>query len=278
MYRLFKLYNNIKQSDKAENVKSELINKYSDSKYALILLNKTVVSAENSTNKEILKTYEGIYQMYLDGNYMAVKQAKLEADKKYSGNAMQAKFDFIYALAVGKTDSIGAFKLELLEIIKAYPKTDVSERAQDILNLINNPTSASAKPEELNKPEFALDTEGANYYVFATKTEKYDMNDLLQKIINYNEEYYQLETLRANTLISNDGYQILYVREFNKLNPAVQYLNGFNTIGFYKNNVPSNVSFIQFVISTDLFKKMLKEKKIEAYNTYFSEQLPTLLK
>jgi TolA-binding protein len=278
LYRLFKLYNNIKQSDKAENVKSELINKYSDSKYALILLNKTVVSAENSTNKEILKTYEGIYQMYLDGNYMAVKQAKLEADKKYSGNAMQAKFDFIYALAVGKTDSIGAFKLELLEIIKAYPKTDVSERAQDILNLINNPTSASAKPEDLNKPEFALDTEGANYYVFATKTEKYDMNDLLQKIINYNEEYYQLETLRANTLISNDGYQILYVREFNKLTPAVQYLNGFNTIGFYKNNVPSNVSFIQFVISTDLFKKMLKEKKIEAYNTYFSEQLPTLLK
>ena len=104
------------------------------------------------------------------------------------------------------------------------------------------------------------------------------MNDLLQKIINYNEEYYQLETLRANTLISNDGYQILYVREFSKLTPAVQYLNGFSTIGFYKKNVPSNVPYLQFVISTDLFKKMLKEKKIEAYNIYFSEQLPTLLK
>jgi hypothetical protein len=165
-----------------------------------------------------------------------------------------------------------------MEITKAYPKTDVAERAQDILNLINNPPSLKEKDEEINKPDFALDAEGANYYVFATKTEKYDMNDLLQKIINYNEEYYQLETLRANTLISNDGYQILYVREFSKLNSAVQYLNGFSTIGFYKSNVPSNVSFLQFVISTDLFKKMLKEKKIEAYNAYFSEQLPTLLK
>lgn len=278
LYRLFKLYNNIKQIDKAENAKSELINKYPDSKYALIIQNKTVISSENSTNKEILKTYEGIYQMYLDGNYLAVKQAKLEADKKYSGNAMQAKFDLVYALAVGKTDSIGAFKLELMEITKAYPKTDVAERAQDILNLINNPPSLKEKDEETNKPEFALDAEGANYYVFATKAEKYDMNDLLQKIINYNEEYYQLETLRANTLISNDGYQILYVREFNKLTPAVQYLNGFSTIGFFKTNVPPNVSFLQFVISTDLFKKMLKEKKIEAYNAYFSEQLPTLLK
>lgn len=278
LYRLFKLYNNTKQTDKAENAKSELINKYPDSKYALIIQNKTVVSAENSTNKEILKTYEGIYQMYLDGNYIAVKQAKLEADKKYSGNAMQAKFDLVYALAVGKTDSIGAFKLELMEITKAYPKTDVAERAQDILNLINNPTSATAKVEETNKPEFALDADAPHYYVFATKAEKYDMNDLLQKIINYNEEYHQLESLRANTLISNDGYQILYVREFSKLDPAVKYLDGFSTVDFFKNNVTSGVNYLQFVISTDAFKKMLKEKKIEAYNTYFSEQLPTLLK
>lgn len=278
LYRLFKLYNNTKQTDKAENAKSELINKYPDSKYALIIQNKTVVSAENSTNKEILKTYEGIYQMYLDGNYMAVKQAKLEADKKYSGNAMQAKFDLVYALAVGKTDSIGAFKLELMEITKAYPKTDVAERAQDILNLINNPTSATAKVEETNKPEFALDADAPHYYVFATKADKYDMNDLLQKIINYNEEYHQLESLRANTLISNDGYQILYVREFSKLDPAVKYLDGFSTVDFFKNNVTSGVTYLQFVISTDAFKKMLKEKKIEAYNTYFSEQLPTLLK
>lgn len=278
LYRLFKLYNNIKQTDKAENAKSELINKYPDSKYALIIQNKTVVSSENSTNKEILKTYEGIYQMYLDGNYMAVKQAKLEADKKYSGNAMQAKFDLVYALAVGKTDSIGAFKLELMEITKAYPKTDVAERAQDILNLINNPTSATAKVEETNKPEFSLDADAPHYYVFATKADKYDMNDLLQKIINYNEEYHQLESLRANTLISNDGYQILYVREFSKLDPAVKYLDGFSTVDFFKNNVTSGVTYLQFVISTDAFKKMLKEKKIEAYNTYFSEQLPTLLK
>ncbi len=278
LYRLFKLYNNTKQTDKAENAKSELINKYPDSKYALIIQNKTVISSENSTNKEILKTYEGIYQMYLDGNYLAVKQAKLEADKKYSGNAMQAKFDLVYALAVGKTDSIGAFKLELMEITKAYPKTDVAERAQDILNLINNPTSATAKVEETNKPEFALDADAPHYYVFATKAEKYDMNDLLQKIINYNEEYHQLESLRANTLISNDGYQILYVREFSKLDPAVKYLDGFGTVDFFKNNVTSGVTYLQFVISTDAFKKMLKEKKIEAYNTYFSEQLPTLLK
>ncbi len=278
LYRLYKLHNNLKQTDKAEAAKTELINKYPDNKYALIIQNKVVVSTENSTNKEILSVYENIYQLYLTGNYLGVKQAKLEADKKYSGNVMQAKFDLVYALAVGKTDSIGAFKNELTEITKAYPKTDVAERAQDILNLINNPVSTKAKEEEANKPEFVLDYEAPHYYVFATKVDKFDMNDLLQKIINYNEEYYQLESLRANTLISNDGYQIMYVREFSKLSSAVSYLDGFNTVDFYKNNITGGIEFIQFAVSTDAFKKMLKEKKIEAYNAFFIEQLPTLLK
>jgi TolA-binding protein len=278
LYRLFKLHNNLKQTDKAEAAKAELISKYPDNKYALIIQNKAVTSTENSTNKEILSAYENIYQLYLLGNYQGVKQAKLEADKKYSGNVMQAKFDLVYALAVGKTDSVGAFKNELIEITKAYPKTDVSERAQDILNLINNPVSSKVKEEEANKPEFALDYETPHYYVFATKAEKFDMNDLLQKIINYNEEYYQLESLRANTLISNDGYQIMYVREFSKLTSAVSYLDGFKTIDFFKKNVTSGTSFMQFAVSTDTFKKMLKEKKIEAYNAFFIEQLPTLLK
>ncbi len=278
LYRLFKLYNNLKQTEKAEAAKAELISKYPDNKYALIIQNKAVVSAENSTNKEILAAYENIYQLYLTGNYQAVKQSKLEADKNYGGNVMQAKFDLVYALAVGKTDSLGAFKNELTEIIKAYPKTDVAERAQEILNLINNPVSAKAKEEEANKPDFIMDYEAPHYYVFATKAEKFDMNDLLQKIINYNEEYHQLESLRANTLISNDGYQILYVREFGKLNNALLYLDGFKTIDFFKNNVNNGTAFVQFAISTDAFKKMLKEKKIDAYNAFFKEQLPTLLK
>lgn len=278
LYRLYKLYNNLKQTDKAESAKAELISKYPDNKYALIIQNKAVITTESSTNKELLSTYEEVYKLYLLGNYTEVKRAKLEADKKYSGNVMQAKFDLLYALAVGKTDSIGAFKNELTEITKAYPKTDVAERAQDILNLINNPVSASAKEEDTNKPEFVLDDEAPHYFVFATKVDKFDMNDLLQKIINYNEEYYQLESLRANTLISNDGYQIMYVREFSKLSSAVSYFDGFKTIDFFKNNVPEGVTYFQFAVSTDTFKKMLKEKKIEAYNNFFIEQLPTLLK
>ncbi len=278
LYHIYKLYMAQKQTDKAEKVKEELIAKYPESNFALIIQNKKVTTTESSTNKEIVAAYENIYQLYLDGKYADVKKYKLEADQKYSGNAMQAKFDFVYALAVNKTDSLGAFKQELMGITKAYPKTDIAERAQDILNVIQNPAAEKVQEDEANKPAFELEADAPHYYVFATKADKFDMNDLLQSMINYNEEYYSLETYRANTLISNDGYQLLYVREFKQLNAAVKYYNGFDLVNFYKTNLKTDVKFIQFVVSTDQFKKLLKEKKIDAYSDYFNEQLPGLLK
>ena len=56
------------------------------------------------------------------------------------------------------------------------------------------------------------------------------------------------------------------------------YYFKFKTIDFYKNNITKGTAFLHFAVSTDTFKKMLKEKKIEAYNAFFIEQLPTLLK
>ena len=68
------------------------------------------------------------------------------------------------------------------------------------------------------------------------------------------------------------------MREFKQLNAAVKYYNGFDLVNFYKTNLKTDVKFIQFVVSTDQFKKLLKEKKIDAYSDYFNEQLPGLLK
>ncbi|TAE85223.1 MAG: hypothetical protein EAY81_06700 [Bacteroidetes bacterium] len=279
LYYLYKLYNNTKQTSKAEQVKEELIKKYPESNYALILQSKTAPNKVAEANKEITKAYEQLYEFYLKGEYDRAKQGKREADKKYSGNVMQAKFDFLYALCVAKTDSLGAFKFELEEIVKAYPKTEVAEKAQAILDrMAYREKNGNAVEKEPQAEEFTLAAEVPYYYVFALKAEKFDMNDLLQKIVTYNDEFHQFDALRANTLLSADGYQLVYVREFAKLNKALEYLNGLNLSNFYKTALPPNTSFIHFAVSTDYFKKMLKDRKIEAYNTYFSQQLPSLIK
>jgi len=277
LYYLYKLYTELKQTNNANQTKNDLISKYPESNYALILQNKVVQTNESNTNKEVVQAYEALYALFKEEKYAELKQRKLEADKKFGGNSMQAKFDLLYALAVGKTDSVKVFKEELEGLVKTYPKTDVAQRAQEILDYMKRAPESNQNKNEAAE-EFVLRAEGKYYYVFATKAEKFDMNELLQKLMSYNEEYHQFDGLRVNTLVSSEDYQLLYVRDFEQIEKAMEYYTGLGLVKYYEAYVPANVKYVHFVISAEQFKRMLKEKKIEAYHTFFSKQLPTLLK
>ena len=143
----------------------------------------------------------------------------LEARKKFPGNTIQAKFDLLNSLAIGKSESIENFKSALSSVVKEFPKTDVADRAQGILEAIQK-HSMSTLPDSIRyeiEPDFVVEQNGGQYYVFAMKNDKADFTDFVSKITQFNEEYHQFENLKSNTIISNEGYQLLLVREFTEM-------------------------------------------------------------
>lgn len=279
LYRLYKDYNRLGQTAKAADVRSRLIETYPESPFALILQNKNIVNTENETNKEVLALYEKIYEAYTSGEYQLVKSMKAEADKKYSGNRIQAKFELLYTLALGKTDSTSIFKRSLEEIVSAYPKTAEAERAKLILDYMKKQETASL-PDTLKKedePDFIIEDPGQQYYyVFATKAEKADMNEMVAKVTKYNDEFYQFDNLRANTYIANDGYQLLLVRQFKELKQGVDYFKSAETRILVKKFLGFEGTYLNFVISVSNFKKMMKESKSEVYEKIFSAYIQKL--
>jgi tetratricopeptide (TPR) repeat protein len=270
LYKMYKLYTQLKQTDKAAAVKNKLIQEYPQSPYALILQNKSISSAESDANKEVVLFYEQVYQKYVEGSFAEVKQQKKEADKKFPGNALQPKFDLLYAMAVGRSESIPQFQAELTEVAARYPKTDVGDRAAAILKAIKKQSEVqipdSLKPAEA---DFTIDESGPFYFVIAIKDDKLDMNELIGRIMSYNEEYNEFDNLRANPMLSNDGYQLLLVREFKEFNKALSYHSDFKLRDGTKKRLQYDGPTFAFVISVPNFKKMLKEKKVDSYNTIF---------
>jgi tetratricopeptide (TPR) repeat protein len=273
LYKLYKLYNKQHLPEKAESVKQKLISRYPESPYALIVQNKSLSSKETDSNKEVVKAYERMYDLYLNGDYGQVKTLKQEADKAYSGNAMQAKFDLLYALTVGKTEPIEAFKTELNKLVSLYPKTDVGDRAQAILEYIKNgpkkdiPDSLKAK-----QPDFVIENEaGPFYYVITVKDDKFDLNDFLGRFTQYNEEYYSLDNLRINPMMSNEGYQLILVREFKDWEKAYAYYKDMRTRDTIRKRLKYEGAAIAIPVSINNFKKMLKEQKVDSYIKIFAE-------
>jgi tetratricopeptide (TPR) repeat protein len=275
MYKLFKLYTAQKETAKAEAIRNRLIAEYPNSNYALIVQNKSITSAETDANREVVVFYEQTYSWYSEGNYAEVKRRKMEALKKFPGNSLQPKFDLLYALAVGRTDSLEIFKRELTELVKLYPKTDVSDRAQAILDYMKKQAEVtvpdSLKPKE---PDFIIDpTQGPFYVILAIKDDKLDMNELIGRLTTYNEEYNQFDNLRNNTMLSNEGYQLLMVREFKEMEKAIAYHSDLLARDAIKKRLKYEGNYIAFVVSSANFKKMLKEQKIDIYNKLYSEYL-----
>lgn len=280
LYRLYKIYTTLKNQTKADDYRSTLIRKYPESTYALIVQNKAVLTAESDANKEVTKTYEQLYGLYTTGRYAEVKTGKHAADKKYPGNSMQAKFDLLYAMAVGRTDSVSVFRSELEYITKTYPKTDVSETAQSILEQMKKQGQQKKDTVAVASADFEIGgaQPAPHYYIFATKADKFDMNELLGKLMTYNGEYHQFENLKANSMLSNEGYQLLLVREFPSIDKAVQYQKGLELVQYFQNHIPQGTAFFGFTISVDNFKKMLKEQKVDAYYKQYQQKYPELLK
>jgi len=279
LYRLYKDYNKLSQSSKAAEVRALLIDKYPESPFALILQNKRIANTENETNKEVLAMYEQMYDAFNKGDYILVKILKNEADKKYNGNRIQAKFDLLYTLAIGKTDSVQVFKRNLEEIVAAYPKTEEAERAKLILDYMKK-QQAAALPDSVKQeaePDFVIEEAGQQYYyVFATKAEKADMNEMVAKVTKYNDEFYQFDNLRANTYVANDGYQLLLVRQFKELKLGIDYFKSAETRLLVKKFLGFDGTYLNFVISVNNFKKMMKESKSDAYQKLFADYVQKL--
>jgi tetratricopeptide (TPR) repeat protein len=272
LYKLYKLYSKSKQTDQANTCKTRIIRDYPNTPYALILQNKSINSAESDANKEVVIFYEQLYQKYLGGDYAAVKSGKKEADKKYAGNALQPKFDLLNAMAIGQSEGIDNFKAELTEVAARYPKTDVSDRATAILKAIKKRSEAqlpdSLKPVEA---DFIIDETGPFYFVVAIKDDKLDMNEFIGRIMSYNDEYNEFENLRANPMLSNEGYQLLLVRDFKELSKVMTYHNDFKFRDAVKKRLQYQGTAITFVISVANFKRMLKEKKVDSYYAIFTQ-------
>lgn len=275
-YLLFKMYSDLQKKEKAQFYKDELLKTYPRSNYALLAQGKPIETAESDANTEVVKQYEKMYESYTQGNFAEAKKLKWEADKKYPGNNLRPKFEYLYALAVGQTDSLGAFKQSLNYVVTEFKGTDVAARAQQTLEILNRSMQKAAivgGDSSLNDLKIDLETEVPHYYIFAIKNDKADFSGMSEKLIAYNEQYASLDNLRTNALMSNEGYQMLVVRKFDNYKKALAYYEGIKANDVANKRLAVKDPYIDFVISEANFKVVLKDKKLEKYHSFFLKKL-----
>ncbi|HET9824687.1 MAG TPA: hypothetical protein VFP87_05105, partial [Chitinophagaceae bacterium] len=134
LFQLYYCYNKNAQTAEAAQVKSELGSKYANSNYTSI-----VTSGKNprtEINNEATRTYENIYDQFIEGNFDLAMAQKRIADSTYGENYWTPQLLYIESVYDIKQHNDSAATVELKHIVNKYPNTPLASKAATMIDVL----------------------------------------------------------------------------------------------------------------------------------------------
>lgn len=271
LYRTYLAMNNKTQSDIYKN---KLLNDYPNSEYAKIIRNPDAAKDIAASRNVVEHFYSETYQLYTDGRYAEALANCRQADTTYSKSYLMPQFAFLKALCIGRTQDIDAFESALVQVTVKYPKEPVKAKAQEMLDLIKkqkNPALASTMPKDtVAKPKFIFNETGEYYWVAIVENGKGDINKFKTGLSNLNGQSFGLLDLTVSSVFLDMTHQLISVKTFDGKVKAMEYYNFMkDSKDAFKDLMPG--TYQAFVISAENYPIFYKDKNVEEYQTFFSQ-------
>lgn len=226
LYELAKMYKADGKTADYEKYLGMLKNKFPGSLYLKLLegnSNQVQNGTEVSELREVEDLYNTMYKQFREAAYKEAMETKLLADRKYTGNALQSRFDYLYALCVfkmGQTDK----GMELLQqVVADYPATDIAAQATANIEAWNRLKSATPATDTIAGPAEAGELwktwDGKEELFFMLVFPKGANTNLLRAALNdFNKENFIFEPLEVSTARSSG--ETVYISVSNFTTPA----------------------------------------------------------
>lgn len=271
-FYLYKIYDGEEKSAEASKYKQLLIDKYPDTDYAR-LVNDNPILRQGTVAIEPRKKdfYNTTLDLFRRGKYVEVKSRKTVADTMFAGISLFPKYMLLYAMSVGKTDSVSEYKKELQNIITQYPATDISKRAKDLLD-------AAIRIEEGNKPKvrdtredaFKFEPTALHFAVVVYPKDKGDANSIRIKISDFNQSSFPNVQLQIVPSVLNDKEQMIIIRSFEGKDKAQDYKKQLESFHGLLMGSLDRKDVYYGLISPKNYAELIKIKDIEPYKSFYN--------
>ena len=272
-YNLYRIYLAVDDSVKRDYYKNILLNQYPESEYAALIRNPDKSSVRLLSDSALNHYYESTYNKYMNAEYAEVIQRKHLSDSLFPANALMPKFDYLKTLAIGRTNNIQVFATALKDIIKNYPTDPVKNDAQAILDYINGvqkDSVAQATPAAADSNAFTYVPDTAHFTIITFLQKDVSSESLKIKISDYNSTYYSLKQLKTSVQMLGKDRQLIIIEEFADKPSALDYTLALKEDETIFGSLTAGTYEI-FSISAGNFIKLLKEKDIEKYLSFYDQ-------
>lgn len=264
MFYLAKAWLDYGDTAKYDEYALKIANEFPESPYNKVLNSKEVV--ESGEDLEVLSLYERMYSNFYKENYDSVRSIKVDVDTRFAGNSIQAKFDYLYALMIGKTEGKEAYIEELEAIKDNYPGTDIANIAAYTITTL----TTDQMDDKIDMSLYSDDLEGAHYYVITAKTE--DAKQIEVDLTEYNERFFPSKTFQIKSLVFGDK-TLFYIKSFPDKAEAENYHREMKANYTFLTNLGlEDISL--YAITEDNFRTLVKSKEESIYLYFFNKYYP----
>lgn len=276
-FQLYRIYQKNGNKSKEKEQSEYICNNFPESDYCQLIKNPGYETNILAEKEKVRVYYDSTYQEYVRKNYAVVVSRSNYADSVFgTKHEHAAKFAYIRAMSLGKTQGTPQMESALVKLIETYPKDPIKPQAQTMLDFIRKSKSGGVTPVDTSKTTVAetyKTNESTQFqYMVIAQTGKGDINKFKQALSDFNTANYSSAGLVISSVPLDASRQAIMVKNFADQSAAMSYYNNLKghpeifawlTAG----------SFQAMVISTENFPLFLKNKDVDGYKKFFDENI-----
>ncbi len=271
LYNLYKV-NKEGNSTKSESYRQRLLKDYPESEFSRILSDPAYFEKKMADMKMSENLYQEAYKAYLAENFSSVTSLCDEGLKKYPLDPLAPKFLLLHAYTIARVSDERTFKAELNSLIKAWPQTTESKKAEEIIAFLNKkiPELKVEEDKQIAEELYKVDTTGIPVFVLIIPDPAFNINQASFDVISYNIDNYTNKNYKTDGILVDNKYIMITVSGFSDFAQTLEYYKAFLVEKYVRN--PSGAKMMSFIINNENLKVLNNDKKPERYNIFFREK------
>lgn len=283
-YELCLLYQHLQNNPKSDFYKNQILTLYPESDYAKLLVNPDYYKQINARQSEASKLYNDTYAAFTKQQYyMVINNGDIARARFKTDSVLMPKFDYLRALAIGKIEIVDSLMASMNKIIVDYPKSNVRPMAENVLAFLGPKKNAGSAAVGQDSSSVAptttaelykFDPKAVHFYILIVNDNLVDVEALKVKLSDYNSKYHDLENLMVNSLVLDDGRQMITVNNFDNSQTATTYILGIRDSKYIFTKLQNAGEYYDFVISVENYPVFYRNKDISQYLRFFEKFYP----
>ena len=264
----FQLYKIHEGGANSLKYKELILSNYPDSDYANYLRDPNYFVKKKERDALAEQVYVKVLERYNKGLYYPViSKADLVIENE-KDNVFRAKYMLLKALSTGQINEDKQELLPTLNLVtEEYPGSSEAEKAQEMIDIIENGYSKNEEVDFGNKFPFNYE-DRVKLMVIVFPEGNITSNMAKTKIVDFQREFFSRERLKVTSKVFGNDEIIILISEFASEADASEYIRVYKKTR--KHLLDLQKAKI-FMITTKNLKVLFEKQNLEVYENFYEE-------